>query len=168
MSTEQTQQAELTALAPQRILSIRGTIPVAQLGNAMGERLAGLAAALTAQGLQASGPVFARYHSFDPAGDTDVEHGVPVAGTAVSAGQVSAGELPSGDAVSVWHTGDHTTLGQTYGKMGAKVQESGRVPAGPPWEEYHWIDLNRFDTDAASWGGNNASTWRVRLVQPLK
>ena len=130
MSTEQTQQAELTALAPQRILSIRGTIPVAQLGNAMGDRLGGLAAALKAQGLQASGPVFARYHSFDPAGDTDVEHGVPVAGTAVSAGQVSAGELPSGDAVSVWHTGDHTTLGRLTAKWVRRCRNPGAYPPG--------------------------------------
>lgn len=168
MSAEQTPQAELTTLAPQPILSIRGTIPVAQLGSVMGERLGALAAALKAQGLRASGPVFARYHTFDMTGDTDVEHGVPVAGLAASAGQVSAGELPTGDAVTIWHVGDHTTLGATYGKMGAKVQDSGRVPAGPSWEEYHWIDLNRFDTDAAAWGGNNASTWRVRLVQPVK
>ena len=47
----------------------------------------------------------------------------------------------------------------------AKVQEAGRQPAGPPWEEYHWIDLNRFETDAAAWG--DPSIWRVRLVQPL-
>ena len=40
--------------------------------------------------------------------------------------------LPGGDAVSVWHLGDHTLLGTAYGKMSAKVTASGREPAGPP------------------------------------
>jgi effector-binding domain-containing protein len=166
MDETQTNEAELAPRAPQRILSIRGTIPVAQLGDVMGKRMEALSAALKTQGVRADGPLFARYHTFDRDGDTDVEHGVFIGGDARSGGDILSGELPGGDAVTIWHLGDHTTLGTTYGKMGAKVTASGREPAGPPWEEYHWIDLNQFDTAAAL--QNDPSTWRVLLVQPLK
>lgn len=166
MSANPAHQAELTTLAPQRVLSIRGTIPVAHLGDAMGERLGALAAALKQQALRANGPLIARYHTFDHHGETDVEHAVAVTQAGISSGPVTAAQWPGGDAVTVWHTGDHTTLGATYDRMRAKLGESGREPDGPPWEEFHWIDLNRFDTDAASWG--STALWRLRLVQPVK
>lgn len=169
MTDSQTHSAEIAPRAPQRVLSIRGVIPVAALGAVMGERLQALAGAMQAQGVRASGPVYAWYHTFDRDGDTDVEHGVFVDGDIHSDGEIIAGTLPGGDAVTVWHTGDHTLLGRAYATMSAKVTESGREPSGPPWEEYHWIDLNQFGPSAAeSWGANDTSTWRVLLVQPLK
>lgn len=166
MDETQTHEAQLESRTPQPILSIRGTIPVAQLGEVMGQRMDALSAALKAQGVRANGPMFARYHTFDNDGDTDVEHGVFIAGDAHSDGEILAAELPGGDAVTVRHLGDHTLLGTAYRKMGAKVSDSGREPDGPPWEEYHWIDLNQFDTAASL--QNDPSTWHVLLVQPLK
>ncbi|HEV8173715.1 MAG TPA: GyrI-like domain-containing protein [Actinoplanes sp.] len=157
------QQVELEELAPQPALSIRATIPVAQLGDTMGERIRVLSQFLRERGTKPAGPPFVRYHTFGET-ETDMEFGVPVTEPTAGVGQVVSGELPGGPAVTTWHLGAHDRLGEAYGRIERWRTEHGREPAGPGWEVYHWIDL-------ASGGDSSPadpSTWRVQLVQPIK
>jgi effector-binding domain-containing protein len=79
-------------------------------------------------------------------------------------GQVSGGELPGGPAVTTWHFGPHDRLGEAYGRIERWRTEHSREPAGPGWEVYHWIDLASGEDASPA----DPSTWRVRLVQPIK
>ena len=151
-------------LESQPVLSIRATIPIAQLGEAMGERVPVLLAYLQQSGAQAAGPLFVRYHTFGD-DETDMETGIPVAASVAGAGQIAGGALPGGPAVTTWHHGPHHTLGDAYGRLTAWLQAQGREPDGPAWEIYYWIDP-RQESDPAA--GHDPATWQTQLVQPFK
>jgi effector-binding domain-containing protein len=142
---------------------VRQTVPVAQLMPTQGEALSALHAFLSAHSIPPAGPPYVRYHTFG-AETTDVEVGVPVAQSFTGQGKVAAGELPDGAVVEVVHIGSHDGLGSAYERLAAAVTESGRAPAGPAWEVYHWIDLTRAP-DPASWPAPDE--WRTDLVQPV-
>jgi effector-binding domain-containing protein len=168
MATEQTTTGqgsgvELREIDPQPVLSIRATIPTAQLGEAMGDRIAALRGYLQQSGIQPAGPPFVRYHTFE-ATETDMEMGVPVAEPVAGEGRIAAGELPGGPAAATLHTGAHEKLGEAYGRIAEWVQEHGREPSGPAREVYYWIDLSQ-DQDPST---GDPSTWRTELIQPIK
>jgi effector-binding domain-containing protein len=148
----------------QPVVSIRGTIPTAQLGETMGERIPALLGFVQQGGARATGPVFLRYHRFGEI-ETDVEIGLPVAAAVAGEGRIVAGELPGGPAIATWHLGAHNTLGQAYGRLGAWQQEHGRAPDGPGWEVYYWIDPTQVGATADA---QDPSGWRTQLVQPIK
>lgn len=158
-----TSTVELVQLPAQPVLSIRATIPVARLGEAMGERISALSQFLREHGVRPAGPPYVRYHTFGET-DTDMEFGVPVAQPATGENRIVGGELPAGPAVTTWHLGPHDRLGEAYGRIESWRKDHGRAPAGPAWEVYHWIDLAATDESPA---GSDPSTWRVQLVQPI-
>src|SRR5919112_5602133 len=90
----------------QPVLSVRATVPMAELTAAQGQALRALWDQLGQQGVRPAGPPYVRYHTFGDA-ETDVEVGVPVADGAAGEGRVAAGELPGGTVVSAWHLGAH-------------------------------------------------------------
>jgi effector-binding domain-containing protein len=151
---------------PQPVLSVRRSVPVAELASAQGDALRALWSCLRQQDVRPAGPPFVRYHTFGEA-ETDVEVGVPVpvATAAVGEGRVAAGELPGGTAVSVWHHGAHDRLADAYAGLEAWMKEHGREPTGAGWEVYHWIDLSE-EPDPAGWP--DPSSWRTQLVQPVR
>jgi effector-binding domain-containing protein len=149
---------------PQPVLSVRATVPVAELSAAQGEALRTLWIHRRHQGVQLAGPPYVRYHSFGEA-DTDVEVGIPVAADAVGRGRVAVGELPGGTVASTWHLGAHDRLGDAYARLQAWLTEHGHRPAGAGWEVYHWIDLDQ-EPDPARWP--DPSSWRTQLVQPIR
>ena len=166
MATPQDPQANDTQIQhrqPQPVLSVRATVPVAELTALQGEALRELWSSLQHQGVRPTGPPYVRYHSFGEA-DTDMEVGIPVVTGAVWQGRVAAGELPGGTVVSAWHLGAHDRLGDAYAGLQAWLTEHGHQPAGPGWEVYHWIDLGQ-EPDPASWP--EPSSWRTQLVQPI-
>ncbi|MEH1129872.1 GyrI-like domain-containing protein [Micromonospora sp. CPCC 206061] len=148
-------------LDTQPVVSIRATIPVAELGPTVGERIQTLSTFLRDRGVEPAGPPFVRYHTFG-AVETDMEFGVPVAGVVAGGGTVDTGELPGGPAVSTFHVGAHNKLGEAYGRIRAWLKEHGREPAGPAWEIYYWIDMSAPDPDDAT-----QSAGRTELVQPI-
>lgn len=158
------QHVELEELPPQPVLSIRATIPVARLGDTMGERIRVLSQFLRERGAQPAGPPFVRYHTFGET-DTDMEFGVPVTEPTAGDGEVGGGELPGGSAATTWHLGAHDRLGEAYGRIERWRREHGREPAGPGWEVYQWIDLG---ASGESTSQPDPSTWRVQLVQPIR
>jgi effector-binding domain-containing protein len=150
----------------QPVLSVRASVPVAELTGAQGEALRALWSSLQQHGVRPAGPPYVRYHSFGET-ETDLEVGIPIpmAAGAVGQGRVAAGELPGGPVVSAWHLGAHDRLGDAYAGLQAWLTEHGHQPAGAGWEVYHWIDLDQ-EPDPAAWP--DPSTWRTQLVQPIR
>jgi effector-binding domain-containing protein len=164
MAAEQNgNKVELQQREPQPIVSIRATIPVADLGPAMGARLSALSGYLKRSGAQPAGPPFVRYHTFEEI-ETDLETGIPVVEPVAGEGRIAGGELPGGAAISTWHSGPHDKLGDAYARIEAWLQEHGRERDGAAWEVYHWIDPGQ-ELDPSSW---DPSTWHTQLVQPVK
>src|SRR5688572_20301739 len=130
-------EVELQQLAPQPILSIRATVRIEQLGEAMGDRLGALRNFLQQQGAHAIGPPFVRYHTFGET-ETDLETGIPVDASIEGEGRIEGGELPGGPAVTTWHRGPHDKLGEAYARIATWQKEHGRESNGPAWEVYHW------------------------------
>jgi effector-binding domain-containing protein len=149
---------------PQPTLSVRASVPVAELAAAQGEALRALWMHLKQHGVRPAGPPYVRYHSFEET-DTDMEVGIPVAAGAVGQGRVAASELPGGSVVSAWHLGAHDRLGGAYARLQAWLTEHGHQPAGAGWEVYHWIDLDQ-EPDPTGWP--DPSDWRTQLVQPIR
>ncbi|HEX8229847.1 MAG TPA: GyrI-like domain-containing protein [Chloroflexia bacterium] len=164
MAAEQNNEdAHLQQLELQPVLSIRGTIPVAELGATMGERLGALSSYLQQSGARPAGPPYVLYHTFGDT-QTDFELGVPLREPVAGEGEISSGELPGGPAVTTWHTGPHDKLGEAYARIAAWMKEQDREPDGPGWEVYHWIDLSG-ENDPAT---QDHSSGTIQLVQPVK
>jgi effector-binding domain-containing protein len=149
---------------PQPVVSVRATVPTAQLAATQGEALQALWNHLQQHKIRPEGPPFVRYHTFGDV-ETDVELGIPVAEGAAGEGRVAVGELPGGTLVSAWHLGSHDRLQDAYADLQTWLKEHGREPAGAAWEVYHWIDLSQ-EPDPASWPA--PSSWRTQLVQPIR
>ena len=163
-AAEQSDEVAMEQLAPQPVLSIRGTIPTAKLGETMGERIPALLGYLERSGAQATGPIFVRYHTFDNT-ETDIELGIPVVESVAGEGQIAAGELPGGPAFTTWHVGAHDTLGNAYARLNGWRNLQSREPDGPGWEVYCWIDPRQKGEGS---GGQDPANWRTQLVQPIK
>jgi hypothetical protein len=71
------QRVEVAELAAQPVLSIRETIPVARLGDTIGELIPVLSQFLRKRGTPPAGPPYVRYHTFTDT-ETDMEFDVPV------------------------------------------------------------------------------------------
>jgi effector-binding domain-containing protein len=165
MSDQQgSEEVKLEELAAQPYVGVRATVPVAQLGDSMGERMSVLKQFLGQAGVRPTGSPFVRYYSFGEV-ETDFVLGAPLAEQVEGEGPVSAGELPGGPAVSTWHFGPHDQLGLAYGRIASWIERNEREPDGPSWEVYHWIDLTAEEEETPP---DDPSSWRVQLVQPLK
>jgi effector-binding domain-containing protein len=154
---------EIQQLRRQPVVSVRQTIPVADLTRAQGESLQLLWRLLRDRGVTPAGPPFVRYHTFGGV-DTDVETGVPVADEIAGEGPISSGELPAGRAAVTEHLGAHDRLGEAYQRIEEWLAGNGER-GGPAWEIYHWIDLSR-EPDPSTWPAPDK--WRTHIVQPIK
>lgn len=164
MSDEQHDtDVKLEHFDPQPYLSIRTTIAIAGLGEAMGERTRALSDYLQHHGISAAGPPFVRYFTFGDS-ETDFEFGIPVAEPAAGEGWIAAGALPGGPAITTWHIGAHDRLGEAYARVAAGLKSYDLQAGGPAREVYYWLDLGRQD---GSVGMPDAATWRTQLIQPV-
>lgn len=164
MPQDQSDEITVEQLDPRPVLSVRTTVPVAQLAAAQGEALGALWDHQQRHGAKPAGPPFVRNHMFGDT-ETDVEVGIPVAEAAAGEGRVGAGELPGGTVVSAWHLGPHDGLGEAYTRLQAWLREHDRKPRGAGWEVYDWIDPGQ-KPDPATWPA--PSGWRTQLVQPIE
>jgi effector-binding domain-containing protein len=153
---------EVEQREPQPVLSIRQTVPIAELTQAQGASLYELWRLLSDRSVEPAGPPFVRYHTFGDV-ETDVETGVPVAGAVDGAGRISRSELPGGRAVTTVHLGGHDRLGDAYNRIQEWLATHGQ-PAGAAWEVYEWIDLSR-EPDPSAWP--TPADWRTQLIQPV-
>jgi effector-binding domain-containing protein len=157
-------EVEILQLEAQSVLSIRTTVQIAKLGEAMGGLIPALLGYMQQSGARPCGPVFVRYHTFGETA-TDLELGIPVVERVAGEGRIVAGELAGGPAVSTWHMGPHDKLGEAYARINTFISEQGHEPDGPAREVYYWIDPSRnsdvsIETDPTNWG--------QQLIQPVK
>lgn len=125
----------LVELPPQRVTTIRRTLPQSALGAYMDEAFAMIRAQLAAQGAKAAGPPLARYYNGDPKA-FDTEAGLPFAGTFTPSGDVRVMELPAGKAAKTVHVGSYMTLSQEYPRLEKWLIDQGLRPGAGPWEVY--------------------------------
>jgi effector-binding domain-containing protein len=149
---------------PQPVLSIRQTVELARLTEAQAASLRDLWISIHRRAVKPGGPPFVRYHSFGES-ETDLEVGIPVVVASSGEGHIESGELPGGAAITTWHIGSHSGLGDAYARLDAWLKEHGRQGDGAAWEVYTWIDPS-LEPDPTTWPA--PSEWRTQLVQPVK
>ena len=129
------EKIELVELRPQRVATIRRTVPRSGLGAFFAEVIPKLQSAIAAQGGKPAGPPYGRYFNSDPAA-FDTEAGIPFTGSVKATGDVGVGELPGGPAAKAVHIGPYETLPQEYPRIEAWLTDKGKHPAVGPWESY--------------------------------
>ncbi len=129
------EKIEIVELRPQRVATIRRTVPRSELGAFFAEVIPKVRAAIAAQGGKPAGPPYGRYYNGDPAA-FDTEAGIPFTGSVRAANEVRVGELPGGPAAKTVHIGPYDTLPQEYPRVEGWLAEKGKRAAVGPWESY--------------------------------
>jgi effector-binding domain-containing protein len=136
-------EVEVVTLDARPAVAIRVMVPMDQLdvGAIFGSAMGRLFSYVGEYRLEPAGAPYARYAEFGPE-RADVEVGVPLAEPVADLpalepnDELGATELPQGEAASYRHVGPYPELGAAYQTIEAWLRESGRSPAGPPWESY--------------------------------
>jgi effector-binding domain-containing protein len=143
-------------LEPEPIVIIRVRSRVGHVGEAFGDVIPELFAALDAVGSRPAGPVVARYSN--AAGDSfDVEIGVPVSSPVEPTGRVEMAALPGGPAATTIHVGAPDGLRTAFDEFHHTVDAQGHSHRGDPWERY----LTNPDEEP------DMSKWQTELVIPI-
>jgi effector-binding domain-containing protein len=150
-------EPKIVETSPVHAAVIRITIPRREMMAAFGPAVGELMAALAAQGVAPSGPVFA-HHLTTSADMFDFELGVPVGAPVVSSGRIQAGLLPAARVARTVYTGPYEGLHAAWGEFGAWILARGYEPAQDLWEVYA----------TGPQSGPDPSSWRTELNRPLK
>lgn len=136
---------------------IRGRMAASELPEWFRRVYDAVARHCAADGSRLAGPPFARYHHLAQRGDLDVEAGFPVAMPVVGHETVQPSHLPAGDVATLVHTGPYEGVAGAYDTLMCRLEQLGRTPCGPHWEEY----LTGPEVE------HDPSRWQTRLVVPL-
>lgn len=117
-------------------LVIKADIPVSEIGPKMGEIFGQLFAYLQSNNIEAAGPPFSVYYSFDPEGNTVFEAGIPVFTENKSGGNIHYKEFEATKAVSTVYTGAYENFMQVYTAMFEYMEKEGIESVGISWEVY--------------------------------
>lgn len=128
---------------------IRLTIPKEEIQAVMGPAIAELKAAIAAQGVVSSGPIFAHHLKTDP-DIFDFEIGIPVTTLISAAGRVQAGTLPAATVARTVYHGPYEGLGSAWCEFGSWIAAQGHAPAPDFWECY--LSGPEASTDPSAWG----------------
>ena len=136
---------------------IRFTIPRDEIRNVMGPGIAELMAAVTAQGVGPTGPVFSHHFKMDP-GTFDFELGVPVRAPVAASGRVRPGQLPKATVARAIYRGPYEGLGPAWGEFEAWIAANGYTSCPDLWECYI----------AGPEASPNPADYRTQLNRPLR
>jgi effector-binding domain-containing protein len=139
-------------LAEQPTAVIRGTLPLAEVGN----WLPNAYAELFGPGVTPAGPPFARYTMHDDV--FTIEAGCPVATPVTAHGRVEPSSLPGGTAAVLLHTGPYDQLGAALATVQEWLRAQGYRQSGDHWEIY----LNG-PPDVP-----DAAQWKTEVVVPYR
>jgi effector-binding domain-containing protein len=148
---------ERTTLTPLVAISVRATVPMAELQSFFADGFRALGEAVEASHAQCIGAPFARYHSMPP-GPLDVELVMPVSKPVQALGRVKPVEIGGGPAVQLMHVGPYDTMRPTYEALNAWMASNGLEPAGPVREVY--LSDPAHEPDPAH--------WQTLVVQPTR
>ncbi len=126
---------ELTDLQEQGAATVHGHVPPAEIADFLGGAFDEVAKVALAQGVQVTGPPFARYGAV--ATETwEVEAGFPVGGQVTPEGRVEPSTLLGGSTARALHRGDYSDLGAAYAAVESWMFQHGYATRGAPWESY--------------------------------
>ncbi|MDB6004442.1 MAG: transcriptional activator ligand binding domain protein [Prosthecobacter sp.] len=111
------------------------TVPRDQIQEVMGPAIQEVIAAVQAQNIGPTGPVFAHHFGMAP-GIFNFEVGVPVSGAVQPVGRVKAGEIPGTTIVRTVYTGPYEGLGEAWGDFQDIIESQGHTLGPNLWERY--------------------------------
>lgn len=118
---------ELTDLDETTTAVVRDVVPMTGLAAFFDRSFSAIPAALAAQGVEPTGPAFARYRSIAD-GQADLEVGFPVATPIEPANGVEVGSIPGGRVARLVHHGAYDQLGDSWERLRAWMADNGHVP----------------------------------------
>lgn len=141
-----TYDVRMADLQAQPAAVVRGRATMDRIGEFLGGALSEVGQAVSAQGLDPTGPPFARYHFAEADGEPrvadggqvelDVEAGLPLARTPTPTGRVQSSVLPGGHVATTVHSGSSADVGAAYDAAAQFLTDEGYEVAGTPWEVY--------------------------------
>lgn len=127
-------EIKVEEVGEQPAAAVMKQVPLAQVGQFIGEAFDLVMAALNAQHVSPAGPPFARYRMH---GDTfDVTAGFPTMQPMVASGRVVPVSLPRGKVATTMHVGAYYAVKHAYDAIMEWLPEHGLHVAGDPWEVY--------------------------------
>ena len=127
---------EVKEIEAAKALTIRATTSSGEISAKLGELYQALMDCINKYEIQMVGPPFAKYYSWDPEGDTDLEAGVPVEKGAECEGNIEFVELPSCKVVTSLHVGPYESIGPVYEAIQEYIDKKGLKINGAVWEVY--------------------------------
>jgi effector-binding domain-containing protein len=146
----------LTQADAQQAAVIHFAVPRSEIPTVMGPGIGELIAAVQAQGVGPTGPVFAHYFAMQP-DKFDFEIGVPVSAPVAQTGRVKPGSLPGGLVARTIFRGNYGGLPDGWGEFLGWIKAGGHATAPDLWEVY--VKGPESNPDPAS--------WRTELNKPL-
>ena len=147
---------EITQATAQQTAVVHLTIPREEIQTVMEPAIREVMAAIAAQGITPSGPLFSYHLRVDPA-LFDFEVGVPVATPVAATGRVKAGQLPAARVARTIYQGPYEGLGAAWGELNAWIKAEGHTPEAGLWERYV----------AGPESSPDPSAWRTELNRTL-
>jgi len=129
-------EIELTQQPPRHFVGIRRKVHVSELPGFYGEVLPKVMNWLRDEGIEpASAPMSVWCDMDMESGVADTHAGCMVESAVEGEGEITPGTTSGGDVLKLVHRGGYDTMGQSWGRVFAHAQESGRRP-GVGWEIY--------------------------------
>jgi len=127
---------EVKQVDAQKAFVVRFDVPSNEIGSAMGTAYGKLYGFLGANSIAPAGPPFAVYFSFDPAGNTVFEAGVPVSNTISGNEEILYKEFPAMKAVTTQFKGPYDAMEPVYGNLNSYITANKLETDGTSWEVY--------------------------------
>lgn len=140
----------------QQAAIIHLTIPRSEMMKMFGPAVGELMAALTAQGVEPIGAVFAHHQKMSP-DNFDFELGVKVAAPVKPTGRVKPGQLPASKVARTVYSGPYEGLPAAWGEFNKWMKANGHEQAGNLWEVY----------SVGPQSSPDPANWRTELNRPI-
>jgi AraC family transcriptional regulator len=142
---------EVKEIEAVNVVAIKATVPTVEIGAKLGEIFPKLMQYIGDKGIKMAGPPYSKYYSWDPAGESEMEAGVPVTGEAEGEGEIEFIELPATKVATALHVGPYEKIGPVYEAIQKYIEKEGLKIAGAVWEAYLTspeveTDPNKFQT----------------------
>ncbi len=127
---------EVKQIDAQKALVIRADVPTSEVGPKMGEIYGMLFGYIGQNQIDAVGPPFAVYYSFDPQGNTVFEAGVPIDTIAPEYGEIKYKEFEAMKVASTLYTGPYEKMEPVYAAIQKYIKDNKLKEKGTSWEVY--------------------------------
>jgi effector-binding domain-containing protein len=130
-----TYQCEIVERTAQPALSMRRTVSIQELPQAVGQAFGQIGEYLQESGEPVAGAPFVAYYNMDMLA-LQIEIGMPVKHILPGIGDIQAGQMPSGRLATCLHVGPYEELGGAYEALTAFVRDTSYEPSGVSYEIY--------------------------------